>query len=155
MFHFKTNFQRPVRRRHSSDRRGGVAAVEAAFCIPVLVILMFGTLEICAGIYLRESITVAAFEGVRAGIGRGTDADDIRDAVNQVLADRDISLGDTGRIVIQPANFNNINALDPVSVEISVPTTDNVMFAFSHMVNRTVRARAVMYREFDENPRAN
>ena len=152
MFRTKTNSERPVATCRGRKDRDGLAAVEAAFCIPVLVILMFGTLEICAGIYLRESITVAAYEGVRAGIGRGTDAKDIRAAVDQVLADRNITLGDTGKILIRPESFINIKALDPVSVEISVPTKNNVLFAFSHMVNRTVRARAVMYREFDENP---
>ena len=154
---FKSN-SKPRRlglRLPASQRRKGIAAVEAAFCVPVLVILMFGTLEICAGIYLRESITVAAFEGVRAGLGRGSDADDIRDAVNQVLADRNISLGDTGKIVIRPNSFNNIKALEPVSVEISVPTRNNVLFAFSHLINRTVRGRAVMFREFDERPNTN
>ena len=51
-------------------RRQGVAAVEAALCLPVVLILMLGTLEICSGIFLRESLNIASFEGARAGVRR-------------------------------------------------------------------------------------
>ena len=138
-----------ARRRHA---RGGAAAVEAAFCMTfILIPLMMGTLEVCSGIYLQESLTVCAYEGVRAGIGRRSTAEDVQARVALALEDRNIVIADdVAGVVITPSNFDSLNALDPVTVTITVRTAGNSLFIFDTVWNRDVSASVTMVREFDE-----
>jgi len=134
--------------------RDGAAAVEAAFCIPVVIILMLGTLEICSGIYLSESLTVSAYESCRAGIRRRSTANDVYERAVQILAERNVTLstgagGQPVGITVQPANFSGLKALDPVTVTITAPTTGNSMFIFDTLYNRNVTVSVSMVREFD------
>jgi hypothetical protein len=134
-------------------RRGGGAAVEAAFCFPLIIILMMGTLEICAGIYLKESLTVCAYEGVRAGIHRRSTAEDVRERVLEMLEDRHITIpgGSSGQgLEIIPSDFSDLNALDPITVRLTAPTAGNSLYIFDSLVNRNVSASVTMVREFDE-----
>lgn len=127
--------------------RSGVAAVEAAFCFPLIIILMLGTLEITAGLYLRESLSVCSFEACRTGTRRGSTAADVEARALEVLADR----GVTGAsFTITPPSFDDLDALDQISVAISAPTAGNSIFIFDNLVNRTVRSRVTMIREFDD-----
>jgi hypothetical protein len=49
----------------------GVAAAEFALVLPVLLLLLFGTIEFGMMMYGREVVTNAAREGARAGIVQG------------------------------------------------------------------------------------
>ena len=145
----------PTRHRRSLNRRDGGAAVEAAICIPIIITLMLGTLEVCAGLYLSESLTVAAFEGCRAGVRRRSTAEDVRERVEEVLADRNVVMpiddqGEITGITIVPENFDSLNALDPIIVRIEAPTTGNAVYIFDALFNRNVRANCSMVREFDD-----
>lgn len=61
---------KPIFRRAKSKARSrfrrGVAAIETAVTLPALVFLTFGSLELSNLIYLRQSMTTASYEGVRA-----------------------------------------------------------------------------------------
>ncbi|MCA9260424.1 MAG: pilus assembly protein [Planctomycetales bacterium] len=46
-----------------ADLRRGAAVVELAICLPLLVMLVFGSLQACNLIYLKHAITAAAYEG--------------------------------------------------------------------------------------------
>jgi hypothetical protein len=147
----------PKRRRiaKARKRRGGGAAVEAAFCFPLIIFLMMGTLEVCAGIYLKESLTLCAYEGVRAGIHRRSTAEDVMDRVLEMLEDRLITIpedsgGSPQGIEIIPSDFSGLNALDPITVRITAPTAGNSLYIFDSLVNRDVGVSVTMVREFDE-----
>lgn len=49
----------------------GVAAAEFALVLPVLLLILFGTIEFGMMMYAREIVTNAAREGARAGIVQG------------------------------------------------------------------------------------
>jgi Flp pilus assembly protein TadG len=119
----------PLSRRLHRDSRSGIATIEAAFCIPVIIILMFGTLEICSGYYLKESLEIAAYEGARFGARQNTTPEDVREYVTDILADRNVTVTDAD-ITITPATFGNQRVLDPLTVSVSCSATENSMFAF-------------------------
>ena len=106
MFYQKPSKNHPSKRRETTRRkrfgsrtqRSGAAVVEAAICFPLILILMLGTLEITAGLYLRESLSICSFEACRVGTRRRSTADDVRARATEVLADR----GVTGATVILP-----------------------------------------------------
>lgn len=143
---------RPVRLR---SRRNGAAVVEAAICFPLIVILMMGTLEVCSGIYLKESVSICAFEGCRVGCRRGSTRDTVMERLIEVLQDRQISLptqdgGEPEGVEIIPDDFSTLKALDTITVRITVPTQGNSRFIFSHLFNRSVTSQVTMIREFDD-----
>jgi Flp pilus assembly protein TadG len=56
------------RRQSGIPGRRGVAAAEFAVCLPVLVLVVFASIEACSMIFLKESLTVAAYEGSRVAL---------------------------------------------------------------------------------------
>jgi hypothetical protein len=113
----------------------------------MLLLIMFATLEVCSGIFLTETVTVAAFEGARVGVRRRATSQDARDQVEAVLAARNIT-GST--ITITPNDFSTLRALDPITVTVTAPTTGNSLYVFDFLAGRTVSGQVSMVREFDE-----
>jgi len=152
-----------LRLRSGKQKRSGIAAVECAFCLLVLTPIIFGTLEMCAGILVQQSLTVSAYEGVRAGVGRGTTDADVLARTAQILEFRGVSLGDGsttefaqpnakhGIFLITPNNLpiDQLDALDPITVRIAAPTEGNATPIFEHLINRTIEVSVTMVREFD------
>ena len=108
---------------------------------------MLGTLEITAGLYLRESLSVCSFEACRVGTRRGSTAVDVENRAREVLADRGV---DGGNVVVTPGNFDSLRALDQITVRISAPTAGNSIFIFDNLAGRTVVSEVTMIREFDD-----
>ena len=71
--------------------RSGVVTVEFAIVLPVLVALVVGIVECCNLIYVKQSLTVSAYEGARAAIVKGMTQTEIEARCNQVLTDRRIN----------------------------------------------------------------
>ncbi len=44
-------------------QRSGSVVVEVAVCLPLIVLLVFASVEACTMIYLKQSLTVSACEG--------------------------------------------------------------------------------------------
>lgn len=70
-------------RRGRHDR--GVAAVEAAFVLPLFLFLVFGMIEFGYAEYLDSQTSSAARDGARVGVLRPTDEDAIEAAVQAKL----------------------------------------------------------------------
>lgn len=143
--------KKPVSRRSAMHRRSrfGAAAVEAALCIPVIIILMFGTLEISAGFFLKESLTIAAYEGARTGVKRRATRAQVEARVQDILDARNVSLGESGSITVTPSDLSTLDALDPLTVVIRAPSAGNSALIFDSLTNRTITATVKMAREFD------
>lgn len=139
--------KRPLPLSHRrADCRAGVAAVECAFCIPIVILLMFGTLETCSGIFLKESLTVAAFEGARVGVRRGATPQLVQEQVQAILELRQVV---DAEVLVEPADFSGLSALDPITVVVRAPTRGNSLYIFDFLVDREVSAEVSMVREFD------
>lgn len=134
-------------RRGGHRHRRGTAAVECAVCIPLLLAIMFSTLEVCSGIFLRETATVAAYEGCRVGVRRRATNRDARDQVQAVLDARNVT---GGTITVTPADFSTLSALDPITVTVTAPTAGNSLYIFDFLAGRTVTGQVSMVREFNE-----
>ncbi len=133
---------------HRRSRRGA-AVVEAAICIPIIVLLMFGTLEISAGFYLQESLTIAAYEGARTGVKRRATKKQVVDRVNDILAARNVTLGSSGSITVIPDDLSSLDTLEPLTVTIAAPSTGNCALIFDAVANRILQAEVKMAREFN------
>jgi len=128
--------------------RGGAAAVEAALCIPLIILLMFGTLEISAGYYLQESVTIAAYEGARQGARRRGTSEQVISRVEEILEARNVQLG-SGTITVTPTDLTTLDAVQPLTVTVQVQSAGNGALFFDTMANRTITGSVTIAREFD------
>ena len=134
------------RRRHHKNRRA-VATVEAAICLPALFILTIGTIDLCSLIFLKEAVTLAAYEGAREGVGRGHTNADAVSRVTEFLDDRDINY--TGNVVtISAPGFDAAETLENVTVTVTVPSAGNLISPADLFPGLDITASVTMRKEY-------
>lgn len=90
----------------------GVAAVEFAICLPILILLVCGSIEFGLLFYNQQVITNASREGARAGIVAETVNADIIQIVENYCS---------GKLI----NLNGANELQANAVTVSAPDAQN------------------------------
>ena len=139
-------FQRFVRRRRGRcDSRTGVAAAELAACLPVIILLVLAMIECCTMIFLKQSVTVAAYEGVRTAVEHNATPAEVRGKCEGILNDRRVQ---QGTITISPANFETIPPGRYIEVTVSAPAGANSVIPGSFFRGRNLSGSAEMMKEF-------
>lgn len=141
------------KRIRKTNRRGG-AVIEAALCLPLILIIISATVELSTTIYLKESLTIAAYEGARVAVTRGATDDKVQTRIAQVLEERHIDM--TGysmvdAIEITP-NSRTADIMEPVTILVRAPTDGNTVSPFGFMKFITppdMEATVVMRKEFN------
>lgn len=136
------------RRRIHVDQprsRRAIAASELAVCLPVLVLLVLAMIECCTMIFLKQSLTVASYEGIRNAIEPNATTATVQAAATGVLADRRVN-GAT--VSITPANFESIARGEYITVTVSAPASRNSVIPGSFFRGQTLSATATMMKEF-------
>ncbi len=127
-----------------SFNRRGVAAVEFAVCLPVIILLVFGSIEASSFIFLKQSLNVAAYEGIRESIRVGSsDADGI-DRAENILNSRNVR---DFQISFPNGSSADARRGDEIVIEVSAPTQTNSPLAGQFVTNRLLTARVVMVKE--------
>jgi len=107
-------------KKHGSVRhRRGVAATEAAIMLPLFVLTVFASIEAANAIYLKQSLTLAAYEA--ASIleeNTGTIAQ-AEARCSQILGARDVQ---TFEMNVSPVP-NSLNPGDVFTVDVSSPAS--------------------------------
>lgn len=137
-----------TRRRHA---RHGSACVEAAFCLPVLFVLTLGTMDVCSSIFLKEAVTIAAYEGARIGIGRGRTDAEVRQRVTDFLDERGIIYDSSDVVVISAPGFDTAETLENVTVTVTAPGEANLLAPSQFFADLTFSASVTMRKEY-QNP---
>ena len=123
--------------------RRAVATVELAVCLPVLALLVLGSIE-AASFILKQTLQVAAYEGIRTAIRSGaTDAD----AVTSAQAILDSRAVRDASIRFPSGSLAALARGQQVAIEVSAPTRTNSPLAGQWVANRTLTARVVMLKE--------
>ncbi|NOY30560.1 MAG: pilus assembly protein [Planctomycetes bacterium] len=125
-------------------RRRGVAAAEFAVCLPVIMLIVLAMIESCTMIFLKQSLTVASYEGIRTALEERAVATDVLGACQQVLTDRRVQ---GGTITIQPNNFETLLPGEFIQVTVSAPADSNSVVPGSFFGGRTLTATATMMKE--------
>lgn len=129
----------------SPRSRRAIAASELAVCLPILVLLVLAMIECCTMIFLKQSLTVASYEGIRSAIEPNATATSIRAASNSVIADRRVN---GANITITPSNFEDIPRGQYITVTVSAPAGANSVIPGSFFRGRTLSSQATMMKEF-------
>jgi Flp pilus assembly protein TadG len=138
----QTLFQLGFRGRRAGQRNArGVAAAELAVCLPIVVLLVVATIEACSAIFLKQSLTVAAYEGVRMALVEGATVSNVQTACNQVLADRKI---EGATVSVSPVGIEALQPGDYVDVTVTAPCSENSVVPANFYRGRTLSATASM-----------
>ncbi len=137
--------------RHRSRKRRqrrGTAAIEFAFIVPVLIVLTLGTIDLCSMMFLKESVTLAACEGARRGIGRDRTDADVVARVTEFLDERNINY-DSGSVVnISSPGFTGAATLENVTITVQVPCGGNLLIPSNWFDDMTLSASVTMRKEY-------
>ena len=89
-----------------------------AICLPVLVLMTWGTIETSSSIFQRQTLTSAAHEGALTGMRRGSSETEIRNRIAVILKSRQL---DDSVVEVTPsgAAFDQLVPGAPFSITIT------------------------------------
>ncbi|WP_322051780.1 TadE family protein [Paraburkholderia bannensis] len=108
-------------KRIAPARQGGIAAVEFAIVLPLLLLIVFGTVELGFALYDKAVITNASREGARAGIvlkSPKPTASDIQNVVTNYTSSRLFTFGSQNSPVVTTTGAGGTFG-QPLSVSVS------------------------------------
>ena len=76
---------------NQKHRRRGVAAVELAVCLPILLLFAVATIEVCGMLQMAQTLKIASFEGARVGVVPGAKAENVQFQCETLLNDRNVN----------------------------------------------------------------
>ena len=124
-------------------RRRGTAVVEFAVCLPLLMLIVLGAMEATHGIFLKQALSAAAYEGMRAAIEPGSKQ---ADATRQAQSILDARLVKGSKIAFDTA-VDTASRGQKIALEITAPISSNSPFIGRVIPDRLVRVRTVMVKE--------
>lgn len=131
-------------RRLTKRRRRGAALIEFAVTLPLLVLILFATIEACSMVYLQQSLKIAAYEGVRVALVPGSQTSNVQRAVNQTLTERRIR---GSSISITPTNYAEADPGQYVRVTATAPAQGNSLVGAWFFGGRTLSGSVEMMKE--------
>lgn len=140
---------RIAKTRTTLDTRRGAAVVELAVVLPVLMILVFGSIELCQRLYTKQSVVIAAYESCRVATRQNSTTESVLSACETLLDQQGVK-GATIQIRDLTNGQNNLDASatgDEMRVRITVDWADNVISRYVLAAQGNFRVDAVMLRE--------
>ena len=125
-------------------RRRGVAAAEFAVCLPVMILLVVGAVETSSMIFLKQSLTVAAYEGGRTAVEPEAATSDVLATCQDILADRRVN----GATITVTPDVGTANVGDFIQVRVTAPCDQNTIIAGRFFRNRDMVGQATYMKEF-------
>ncbi len=132
---------------HKKIRYKGVAAVEAAVILPLLLVIVFGVIEYGWMFLKAHQITNAARSGCRVGIRPYADASNVITEVTALMATAGIT-GATITTIPADITLENVGVGATIEVVITVPWVNMAIINFSLLPQPTnLRASVAMAKE--------
>ncbi len=122
----------------------GTACVELAVCLPVIVLLVFASLEGANMLFLKQAVVQSAYETAKSAAKSNSDQTIAETLGRQVLSSRGIV---APTIVFTPSSVNNLAPGTQFSVSVSVPGDSRSITGIGPFNGRTILARATMLKE--------
>jgi Flp pilus assembly protein TadG len=135
-------------KKYRRNTRRGVAAAEFAVCLPVIVLIVLATIEACTMVFLKQSLSIAAYEGARAALSQSATNADVQRVAQQVLTERGV---DGGTVTLQPTNLTAVAPGEYMSISVSAPAARNAVIPIRFYRGRTLTGAASMMKEFQSS----
>jgi hypothetical protein len=114
-----------IHRVDESNSRQGVAVVEVALCLPVLLLVTLLFIEFTNLLFLRQSLKVASYEGIRVAVKQSADLSDVIDVCAAILDSRQVN---DYEISVEPEDFTTLPRGELTTVTIEVDKSENQLF---------------------------
>lgn len=131
------------RKKKTQQQREGAAVIEFAVCLPVILLIVLGTIEAGNMLFLKQTLVQAAYEGAKVAIVTG-DTERTEASINAVAAGRNIQ---NLEVEFVPTNLADAVPGQTISVIVSAPGDTNSIIPFGPFRNRIVRNSTSMVRE--------
>jgi Flp pilus assembly protein TadG len=128
------------RRNKKHSRLSGVAAVEFAVCLPVLVLVVLSTIEVNNAIFLRQGLHIAAYEGAKELATPDGTLASANTEIQNILSSRSIS---SATVTMTPNDPALLVRGATITVEVAAQLTGNSPIR-TFIGNRTITVRVVM-----------
>lgn len=122
-------------RKRQTGKRRGIAAVELAVCLPVLVVVSIAAIETCGMLYVSQSLKIASFEGARVGVVPDAEASNVEFQCSTLLDSRDVR-GYT--ITLSPTDPSALSEGDFFRVTVEADYGQNSLLGGMLFGNRTL-----------------
>lgn len=124
--------------------RRGSATVELAICLPVLLLIATGIVELCSMMFVRQGLTIAAYETAHAALQPAADSADALTVGDQILSERRIQ---GASVVISPSDIKALDQGEFFQVRVTAPSASNGLRLISLFTPRTLSAEAHAMKE--------
>ena len=114
------------------------------FLLTKAVLLVLAMIESCTMVFLKQSVSIAAYEGVRTALLEDAGATDVRRTSQQILTDRRVR---GGTVTINPVNFQALSVGEFIEVTVSAPADLNSVIPGNFFRGKTLSARVSMMKE--------
>ena len=132
------------RKRKFIRRRKGAAVVEFAVCLPVIILIVLGSIEAASLLFLRQALIQSAYEGAKVAIRTEGNNADVVSVVEAVAAGRRLS---DVNVTLTPSDVSEAIQGEIVRITVSAPGDANSFIPFGPFRGQTVSAEAVMVKE--------
>lgn len=122
--------------RKNGNARLGVATVELAIVLPVFIALVFGSIEICQRLQVKQSALIAAYEACRVATRQISDTATVQTQAETLLAQQNVQ-GATVSIAHLKRSSDPVNDFqaglegiatgDEIRIRIDVPWGSNTI----------------------------
>ena len=125
-------------------KRFGAAAVEFAVCLPLIILIVAGSIEGASLLFLRQALIQSSYEGAKLAIKQ----DSVSSEVNSVaLAVTDGRRLEGVTVETTPSDIQSVPQGEFIRVRVTAPTNGNSLFFNGVFTLPTVSAEAVMVKE--------
>lgn len=123
--------------------RSGVAAVEFAVCLPAMMLLLVGTVETANAIFLKQSLTIVAYETAQIASSSGGTESAALTRAGELFTNFGVR---DGTVAISPNVNANVKPKTIISVTVTAPVTSNSIGFSEWFAGRTAQSTVVMFR---------
>ncbi|MBL8810391.1 MAG: pilus assembly protein [Planctomycetaceae bacterium] len=132
-------------RKPKAHDRSGAAIVEFALVVPLLLVIVMGTIEASTMIYLKQTLHIAAYEAARTALVPKTTVSMVETTARRILDDRRVR--DT-TITVTPNNFPAAAVSTWITVRVDAPSNSNFAVPLLFFRNKTISGSCTMMKEY-------
>lgn len=116
-------------RDKNRKNRQGVATVELAFVLPAFIALVFGSIEICQRLHIKQSALVAAYEACRVATRPNSETAAVQTHCETLLTQQKVQWNSIQirNMTQEKNNLDDIATGDEIRIRITVPWTQNTV----------------------------
>lgn len=129
--------------RNCNFPRRGLAIVEFALALPLLVMLVLGSIEASNAIFLRQAITVVAYETAQIASAYGGTEEEAKQRGMEILENYKI---EEATITIYPPVDESLEPGTRIDVTVSAPSDSNSIGPPWFFRNATYQRKFTMFR---------